>query len=69
MENHDYLWTTEKNNWVLVNTEYGYGIINRKEQTMLMVSDPELKQSLIDKMKSEGCKTFSSLEEAYKDAE
>ena len=41
MENHDYLWTTEKNNWVLVNTEYGYGIINRKEQTMLMVSDAE----------------------------
>ena len=46
MKEHEYLWTTEKENWVLVNSEYGYGIINKKDQTMLMVSDPELKKHL-----------------------
>lgn len=67
MENHEYLWTTEKGDWVLVNTEYGYGIINKKEQSMLMVSDPELKKTLVEKMLSEGCKTYNSLDDAYND--
>lgn len=67
MKEHEYLWTTEKDNWVLINTEYGYGIINKKEQTMLMVSDPELKKALVDKMLAEGCKTYNNLDDAYND--
>ena len=67
MEKHDYLWTTGKGDWVLVNTEYGYGIINKKEQSMLMVSDPELKKTLVEKMLAEGCKTYNSLDDAYND--
>ncbi|MBO4461117.1 MAG: hypothetical protein J5778_10760 [Clostridiales bacterium] len=67
MKDHEYLWTTEKNNWVLVNTEYGYGIINKKNQSMLMVSDSDLKESLIKKMIEEGCKIYDSLDDAYSD--
>lgn len=67
MENHDYLWTTGKNDWVLVNSEYGYGIINKKTKSMLMVSDPKLKKSLVDKMLSEVCKVYSSIDAAYND--
>ena len=67
METHKYLWTTEKNDWVLVNSEYGYGIINKKEQSMLMVSDPELKEKLVSKMLEEGCKVYNNLDDAYND--
>ena len=67
MKEHEYLWTTEKENWVLVNTEYGYGIINKREQTMLMVSDSELKKSLVEKMLEEGCKIYDNLDDAYND--
>ena len=67
METHKYLWTTEKNDWVLVNLEYGYGIINKKEQSMLMVSDPELKEKLVSKMLEEGCKIYDNLDDAYND--
>lgn len=67
MDNYEYLWTTEKGNWVLVNTEYGYGIINKKEQTMLMVSDSKLKKELVNKMLAEGCKTYDNLDNAYND--
>lgn len=67
MEEHAYLWTTEKNDWVLVNSEYGYGIINKKEQSILMVSNHELETALINKMIEEGCKIYDCLDDAYND--
>ena len=67
MENHEYLWTTEKDKWVLVNTEFGYAIVNKSEQSMLMVSDPNLESSIINKMIDEGCKIYNTLDEAYED--
>lgn len=67
MEEHKYLWTTEKDDWVLVNTPYGYGIVNKKRQSMLMVSNPELKENLINKMMAEGCKIYERLDDAYSD--
>ena len=47
---YEYLWTKEKVNWVLVNSSYGYGIINKKTQMYLSVSDDTLERSLVDKM-------------------
>lgn len=67
MEEHKYLWTTEKDDWVLVNTVYGYGIVNKKEQSMLMVSDLDLKEKLVNKMLESGCMVYDSLDEAYND--
>ena len=30
IDEYSYIWTTEKEEWVLVNTEFGYAIINKK---------------------------------------
>ena len=29
IDEYAYLWTTKKDEYVLVNTEYGYGIVNK----------------------------------------
>ena len=67
MEEYTYLWTTEKDKWVLVNTEFGYGIVNKIEQTALLVTDDELEQCLIDRMIAEGCQTYDNINDAYAD--
>lgn len=67
MEEYAYLWTTEKDDWVLVNTEYGYGIVNKKTRMALLVSDDDLEDALIDKMLRSGNKTYSNINDAYAD--
>ncbi len=64
---YEYLWTTEKEKWVLVNTDLGYGIINKYCQSMLFVSDDELETALIERMKIEGCKIYDNIKDAYAD--
>lgn len=68
LTDYEYLWTTEKQDWVLVETSYGYGIINKTTHSMLLVSDDALEFALIERMCSEGCKTFKNLNDAYADA-
>ena len=62
---YEYLWTTEKNDWVLVRTLVGYGIVNIADQSLLMVSDTELKECLINRMLSEGNTIYDNINEAY----
>ena len=64
---YEYLWTTEKNDWVLVNTSFGYSIVNKTEQMVLLVSDEELEQALIEKMLSNGCTVYDNIKDAYND--
>ncbi|MCR4617772.1 MAG: hypothetical protein K5669_06260 [Lachnospiraceae bacterium] len=64
---YTYLWTTKKDEFVLVNTEYGYGIVNKKEQTVLSISDEELEKQLINKMLEEGNKVYENILDAYAD--
>ena len=64
---YEYLWTTEKADWVLVDSSYGYGIINKKTQMYLSVSDDALEKALIEKMLTKGCKTYNNIHEAYAD--
>ena len=54
IEEYSYLWTTKKDEFVLVNTEYGFGIVNKKEQMVLSISDPDLEKAVIQKMLDEG---------------
>ncbi len=68
IEEYTYLWTTKKDEYVLVNTEYGYGIVNKKEQTVLSISDEELEEQLINKMLEEGNKVYENILDAYADA-
>ena len=67
IDEYTYLWTTKKDQFVLVNTEYGYGIINKIDQTVLSISDDELEEQLINKMLEEGNKVYENILDAYSD--
>ncbi len=64
---YDYLWSSEKEDWVLVNTSFGYGIVNKKTQSALLVSDEALESALVERMLSEGNKKYEDINDAYSD--
>lgn len=64
---YSYLWTTNKKEYALVETEFGYGIVNKKEQTVLSISDEKLEETIIQKMIDEGIKTYKNILDAYAD--
>lgn len=65
LDEYSYLWESERDNWVLVNSPYGYGIIDKKTHSMLLVSDNDLEAALIDKMLASGNKTYENIDDAY----
>lgn len=67
IDEHKYLWQEEKEDWVLVKSEDNYFIINKRTQMVLLVSDEELDQALIQKMLDSGNKVYNDIEEAYND--
>lgn len=67
IDDYKYLWESEKNDWGLVNTEYGYGIVNKKKQMALMISDEELELAIIAKMKEAGNMVYENINAAYAD--
>ncbi len=67
IEEFSYLWTTQKDEFVLVNTEYGFGIVNKKEQMVLSISDPDLEKAVIQKMQDEGNLVYDNILDAYAD--
>ena len=67
IDKYNYLWTTKKDEYVLVNTRYGYGIVNKKEQSVLSISDGILEEEVIKKMLSEGNKIYDNILDAYSD--
>ena len=68
IDEYSYLWTDKKEEFVLVNTEFGYGIVNKKEQTVLAISDESLEAEIISKMMAEGNQKYDNILEAYADA-
>ena len=68
IDEYSYLWTDKKEEFVLVNTEFGYGIVNKKEQTVLAISDESLEAEIISKMMAEGNHKYDNILEAYADA-
>ncbi len=62
---YQYLWEKEKSDWALVNSPYGYGIVNIRTQMMLMVNDDELEKKLINKMEESGNRKFESIADAF----
>ena len=67
IEEYSFLWTNEKEDYVLVNTEYGYSIVNKSNQTVLSISDEELEEKLIQKMLIEGNQVYDNILNAYND--
>ena len=68
IDDYKYLWTTEKDSWVLVNTEYGYAIVNKKDQKALLVSNEKLADALVEKMLKVGNRTYENINDAYADS-
>ena len=68
IDDYKYLWTTEKDSWVLVNTEYGYEIVNKKDQKALLVSNEKLADALVEKMLNAGNRTYENINDAYADS-
>ena len=64
---YSYTWTTNKNDYVLVDSEFGYAIINKKDQTMLCISDEEADAAVVAKMIETGCRIYGSIQDAYSD--
>lgn len=67
IDEYKYLWDSEKDDWVLVSTSFGYGIVNKKNQSVLVVSDEALELALIERMLAEGNKKYADINEAYSD--
>lgn len=65
IDKYKYLWELEKADWVLINTEYGYGIVNKKTQMALLVSDDMLEAAIIDKMLESGNDVYENIDDAY----
>ena len=64
---YEYLWTAEKEKWVLVNTSFGYAIVNKATRSVLLVSDDELEEALLECMLSAGNKIYDDINDAYAD--
>lgn len=67
IDNFSYLWDENKADFVLVTTDFGYAIVNKKEQNMLLISDEELEKEVIEKMLQSGNKVYNDIIQAYSD--
>lgn len=65
LSKYQYIWGEEKPDWALVNSFYGYGIVNIRTQMMLMISDDELEKALIRKMEESGNAKYDSIVDAF----
>ena len=66
-DEYSYLWNAQKRDWVLVNTQYGYAIVNKRTQMALMISDDDLEEEVIRNMLDAGNRVYDSINEAYAD--
>ena len=64
IDDFEYAWTTAKDDYVLVNSEFGYGIVNQKTQMALCISDEALEDAVIEKMRESGNRVYESILEA-----
>ena len=62
---YSYLWEEEKDDWALVNSDFGYAIVNIKTKSMLVVSDEDLENALIRKMEESGNAKYNSIIDAF----
>lgn len=67
IENYSYLWNEKREDSVLVKTDLGYGIVDKKEHSVLLMEDEELEQRIIRKMLKNGNKVYDDINQAYAD--
>jgi hypothetical protein len=59
-----HVWTTDKCDYVLVDTDYGYAIVNRVSQSMLCISDEQLHEEVVARMLAAGNHVYDTIQEA-----
>ena len=64
IENYSYLWDKERTDFVLVKTDFGYGIVDKMKQSVLLIEDEELGQNIICKMLENGKKVYDNIKQA-----
>ena len=67
LDEFKHMWESEKDDWVLVNTKYGYAVVNKRTQMALLVSDDELDKAVIRRMLEEGNRIYDNITDAYTD--
>lgn len=67
IENYSYLCNEKREDSVLVKTDLGYGIVDKKEHSVLLMEDEELEQRIIRKMLKNGNKVYDDINQAYAD--
>lgn len=67
IENYSYLWDKKRADFVLVKTDLGYGIVDKRERSTLLISDEELEKNIIFKMLENGKKVYDNINQAYTD--
>ena len=64
-DDFNYVWGEDKHDWVLVNTQRGYSIVNKKTQMVLLISISDLEEAVIQRMLNEGNLIFDDIVDAY----
>lgn len=64
----EYVWTTRKGDFVLVKDDYGYAIVDRREQMVLHIEDEDVDAAVVGRMLGAGCQVYGDILDAYSDA-
>lgn len=62
---YEYLWTTQKKEYVLVNGNYGYSIVDVSDHTAMLFGNEALEKAIIEKMLAEGNTVYENIREAF----
>lgn len=65
LSKYQYIWERERSDWALVDSPYGYGIVNVKTHMLLHIDDDELEKAVINKMEESGNDKYDSITDAF----
>lgn len=63
----DYVWTTRKDDFVLVKDDYGYAIVDRREQMVLLIEGEDVDAAVVTRMLEAGCRVYGDILDACSD--
>lgn len=67
IDNYSYLWNEKKEDFVLVKTDFGYTVIDKRERSMLLIEESDLEQKIVRKMLENGNKVYDDIMQAFND--
>lgn len=62
---YSWLWNENREDYVLIDTGYGYAIVNKIEKYILWIADEEVSENVTAEMKKRGNQVFDCLKNAY----